>query len=96
MKTLAPEATPVVEVIKMIEDTDVVTRRVKGLDWKQITEELNEQGSALLKNVLTPEQCEALSALYPEDDPFRSRVVMARHGFGRGEYKYSNYHSRGS
>ena len=92
MKTLAPEkATPVVEVIKMIEDADVVTRRVKGLDWKQITEQLNEQGSALLKNVLTPEQCEALSALYPEDDRFRSRVVMARHGFGRGEYKYFNY-----
>ena len=91
MKTLAPEATPVVEVSKMIEDTDVVTRRVMDLDWKQIREELNEQGSALLKNVLTPEQCEALSALYPEDDLFRSRVVMARHGFGRGEYKYFNY-----
>jgi hypothetical protein len=91
MKTLAPEATQVVEVSKMIEDTDVVTRRVMDLDWKQITEELNAQGSALLKNVLTPEQCEALSALYPEDDLFRVRVVMARHGFGRGEYKYFNY-----
>jgi hypothetical protein len=92
MKTLAPEkATSVLEVVKMIEDTDIATRRVKGLDWKELTEELNEQGSALLKNVLTPEQCEALSTLYPEDDLFRSRVVMARHGFGRGEYKYFNY-----
>ena len=42
MKTLAPEATPVVEVIKMIEDTDTVTRRVKGLDSKPVTEELND------------------------------------------------------
>ena len=76
MKTLATEkATPVVEAIRMLEDTDIVTRRVEGLDWKQITEELDEQGSALLKNVLTPEQCEALSALYLEDDRFRSRVV---------------------
>jgi hypothetical protein len=92
MKTLAPEkATSVLEVVKMIEDADIAKRRVKGLDWKELTEELNEQGSALLKNVLTPEQCEALSTLYPEDDLFRSRVVMARHGFGRGEYKYFNY-----
>jgi hypothetical protein len=69
MKTLTPEkATSVLEVIKMIEDADMVTRRVKDMDWKPITEELNEQGSALLKNVLTPEQCEALSTLYPDDD----------------------------
>jgi hypothetical protein len=92
MKTFAPEkATPVIEGIKLVEDTDIVTQRIKGLDWKPITEELNEQGSALLKNVLTPEQCQALSALYPEDYRFRSHVVMARHGFGRGEYKYFNY-----
>src|ERR1700722_14727445 len=92
MKTLAPEmANPVVEVTRTIEDTDIATRRLKGLDWKPIREELHEQGSALLRNVLTPEQCEALSALYLEDDRFRSRVVMARHGFGRGEYKYFNY-----
>ena len=92
MKTLAPEmADPVVEVSRTIEDTDIATRRLKGLDWKPIREELHEQGSALLRNVLTPEQCEALSALYLEDDRFRSRVVMARHGFGRGEYKYFNY-----
>ena len=92
MKTLAPEmANPVVEVTRTIEDTDIATRRLKGLDWKPIREELHEQGSVLLRNVLTPEQCEALSALYLEDDRFRSRVVMARHGFGRGEYKYFNY-----
>jgi uncharacterized protein len=92
MKTVATGmANPVVEVTRMLEDTDIVTRRLKGLDWKPIREELHEQGSALLKYVLTPEQCEALSALYLEDDRFRSRVVMARHGFGRGEYKYFNY-----
>ena len=53
--------------------------------------ELNEQGSALLKNVLTPEECVSLSSLYPNEAGFRSRVVMGRHGFGRGEYKYFSY-----
>jgi hypothetical protein len=96
MKTLTPEkATSVLEVIKMIEDTDIVTRRVKDLNWKQITEELNEQGSALLKNVLTPEQCEALSTLYPEDDRFRSRVVRRVTVSVAENTNISTTHSRG-
>ena len=41
--------------------------------------------------LLTPDECRAIAALYPQDEPFRSRVVMARHGFGRGEYKYFAY-----
>ena len=65
--------------------------RVSALDWQQIGKQLDEQGSALLQGVLSPEECGALAALYPEESIFRSRVVMGRHGFGRGEYKYFHY-----
>jgi hypothetical protein len=65
--------------------------RVSGLDWRQIGKDLDEQGSALLQGVLSAEECKAVAALYPEESIFRSRVVMGRHGFGRGEYKYFSY-----
>ena len=65
--------------------------RINGLDWPRITTELAEQGSCLLPAVLSSVECQALAALYPRESIFRSRVVMARHGFGRGEYKYFNY-----
>lgn len=64
---------------------------VNALDWPQITAELDSQGCAVLKNLLTPDQCRAVASLYSEDTHFRSRVVMGRHGFGRGEYKYFAY-----
>jgi uncharacterized protein len=65
--------------------------RVSALDWQQIGKQLDKQGSALLQGVLSPGECGALAALYPEESIFRSRVVTGRHGFGRGEYKYFNY-----
>jgi len=65
--------------------------RVNALDWQQVGRHLDEQGSALLQGVLSPEECRALAALYSEEPLFRSRVVMGRHGFGRGEYKYFSY-----
>lgn len=65
--------------------------RVDALDWPQITSELDSQGCAVLKGLLTPDQCRATAALYPDDTHFRSRIVMGRHGFGRGEYKYFSY-----
>lgn len=64
---------------------------VDSLDWPQITAELDSQGCAVLKGLLTPDQCRAVVALYPDDTHFRSRIVMGRHGFGRGEYKYFAY-----
>lgn len=64
---------------------------VDTLDWPQIAGELDTQGCAVLKNLLTPDQCRAVAALYPDDANFRSRIVMGRHGFGRGEYKYFSY-----
>ena len=68
-----------------------LTSHVDALDWPQITAELDIQGCAVLKGLLTPDQCRAVAALYPDDTHFRSRVVMGRHGFGRGEYKYFSY-----
>ncbi len=65
--------------------------RVRALDWRAISEELDERGSAVLPGILLRQECEALAALYPSDELFRSRIVMARHGFGRGEYKYFRY-----
>jgi hypothetical protein len=65
-----------------------ITSRVDAIDWAQAARELDAQGCALLKGLLTPDECRALAALYPDDSHFRSRIVMGRHGFGRGEYKY--------
>ncbi len=68
-----------------------VAARVNAIDWAQAERELDAQGCAVLKQLLTPDECRALAALYPEDSHFRSRIVMSRHGFGRGEYKYFSY-----
>ena len=68
-----------------------LSERVNQLDWAHVFEELDAQGSAVLDHVLSPEECRSLVALYTEDALFRSRIVMARHGFGRGEYKYFSY-----
>ncbi|KGM30595.1 2OG-Fe(II) oxygenase, partial [Inquilinus limosus] len=65
--------------------------RVAALDWDAAAAELDQHGAAVLPALLSPEECRAVAALYSEDKPFRSRVVMARHGFGRGEYKYFAY-----
>jgi uncharacterized protein len=61
---------------------------IDALDWPAIERELDAYGSAVAPKLLSPEACRGLKALYPDDARFRSRIVMARHGFGRGEYKY--------
>ena len=68
-----------------------IASRVHRLDWPQIVNDLDSYGCAVAKGVLLPEQCRGLAKLYEHDDLFRSRIVMARHGFGRGEYKYWAY-----
>ncbi|MBO9646865.1 MAG: 2OG-Fe(II) oxygenase [Variovorax sp.] len=65
--------------------------RVTHMDWAQAEADLDDQGCALLPSLLTPGECESLAGLYGAEKPFRSRVVMERHGFGRGEYKYFAY-----
>jgi len=65
--------------------------RIDTVDWEMVERDLDARGCAMLKQLVSPDQCRALASLYPDDSHFRSRVVMARHGFGRGEYKYFSY-----
>jgi hypothetical protein len=64
---------------------------IDAIDWQRISDDLDARGCAVIENLLTPQQCVDLAALYPDDARFRSRIVMGRHGFGRGEYKYFSY-----
>jgi uncharacterized protein len=68
-----------------------IAERVALLDWAAISAELDAHGCATTGALLGPDECAALAASYPADALFRSRVIMARHGFGRGEYKYFAY-----
>jgi hypothetical protein len=69
----------------------IAPQRVEALDWERMGAELEEYGCAVAKGVLSINECMALIDAYPAEDLFRSKVVMARHGFGRGEYKYFDY-----
>jgi uncharacterized protein len=62
--------------------------RIVALDWVRIMADLDARGSATTGPLLTPAECSALAATYPDDTAFRSHIIMARHGFGKGEYKY--------
>ncbi len=68
-----------------------IAKQVRAIDWKRVSTELDVEGSAVIGKLIAPAECRALAALYPDEKRFRSRVVMSRHGFGRGEYKYFSY-----
>ncbi len=65
--------------------------RLAAVNWALVAAELDAEGCAVLPRVLSSEECIRLAGLYRDDSLFRSRVVMGRHGFGRGEYKYFDY-----
>jgi hypothetical protein len=65
--------------------------RVAAHDWKAITGGLDQYGCAVLPKLLSSEECRAIAALYPDESRFRSHIHMARHGFGKGEYRYFKY-----
>ncbi len=65
--------------------------RVAAHDWATLAGELNSHGSAVMPALLSPEECAEIASLYPHEEHFRSHVVMARHGFGKGEYRYFRY-----
>ena len=71
--------------------SESISGRVAALDWTGIATERDAHGCAAAGPLLMAGECESLVALYDDEDTFRSRVVMARHGFGRGEYKYFAY-----
>ncbi|HET7609768.1 MAG TPA: 2OG-Fe(II) oxygenase [Gammaproteobacteria bacterium] len=72
-------------------DARTIVERIALYDWSAAEAALDEYGWAPLAELLTAAECDALAALYPFEQHFRSRVAMARHGFGRGEYKYFRY-----
>ncbi len=74
-----------------IATADDAGARLQVFDWAGIADELDAQGCAMLEALLSPQECRALAGLYADERLFRSRVVMGRHGFGRGEYKYFAY-----
>ena len=65
-----------------------LAERIGALDWAGVARELDGHGCALIRGLLAPDACAVIASWYDEEALFRSRVVMARHGFGRGEYKY--------
>jgi len=72
-------------------NTSAVDAFVEHLDWAGAVQSLDRDGHAVLPGLLSANDCVQLASLYPQEKHFRSRVVMARHGFGRGEYKYLAY-----
>jgi len=68
-----------------------IAARIAAVDWERAARDLDAQGCAVMKGLLSVQECRALAGLYSDDSHFRSRVVMGRHGFGRGEYKYFCY-----
>ena len=68
-----------------------IDSRVEAYTWPGVAEHLDAYGWAMLEKLLTAGECQAIARLYADHGQFRSHIVMARHGFGRGEYKYFKY-----
>jgi hypothetical protein len=67
------------------------SERVERYDWDALSAEVSNFGCAVIEKLLSPEECADIARLYNEDGHFRSHIHMARHGFGKGEYKYFKY-----
>ena len=70
---------------------DRISQRVQSIDWERVSRDLDVEGSATIGQFLFPDECHAIAKLSSNDEVFRIRVDMKRHGFGRGEYKYFSY-----
>lgn len=68
-----------------------LAQRLVAVDWQEVSDGLNYSGCAVIPQLLMPQDCQALAALYAQPEVFRSRIVMQRHGFGNGEYQYFGY-----
>ncbi|WP_458756192.1 2OG-Fe(II) oxygenase [Afipia sp. TerB] len=75
----------------VLRGAEAVAGHVAAIDWSAIAAHLDGNGWAVLEQLLSADQCRAIASLYGNDDGFRSHIVMARHGFGKGEYKYFSY-----
>jgi hypothetical protein len=72
-------------------EAEAADARVSQYDWQKLSAELSGNGCAVIEKLLSPKECREIAAMYPHEQHFRSHVQMARHGFGRGEYRYFNY-----
>jgi len=63
----------------------------EDISWEQVSHSLDAEGNAIIKSILSSDECDDIRALYQERKFFRSEVIMERHGFGRGEYRYFSY-----
>lgn len=68
-----------------------IAHKIAAINWQQLYENLDVDGFATIPNLLGVDECRALAQLYASEELFRSRIVMERHGYGRGEYKYFAY-----
>jgi uncharacterized protein len=75
---------------RLVSSVDI-DKRVAAVDWASVSTHLDGYGWAMFRKLLTADECETIAGLYDDDRRFRSHIVMARHGFGRGEYKYFAY-----
>jgi hypothetical protein len=71
--------------------TKSIAERVEAISWQQVYRDLDAEGHAIIKRVLSPDECDNIRGLYQKKEIFRSHVVMERHNFGRGEYRYFRY-----
>ena len=78
-------------VLRQRLEPDAIATRLDEFDWAALQAELDENGFGVLRRLLNADECRAIARLYEQQDAFRSRVVMARHNFGRGEYQYFSY-----
>ena len=79
------------ETINLDDHVADVDRHVESYDWSAIARDLDAHGWALIPKLLASSECAAIAGLYGDERRFRSHIIMARHGFGRGEYKYFSY-----
>jgi hypothetical protein len=68
-----------------------IAERVEAISWEQVSQDLDAEGNAVIKDILSMDECDKIRDLYEKKEIFRSQVVMERHGFGRGEYRYFGY-----
>jgi hypothetical protein len=68
-----------------------IPERIDAISWRQVAEDLDAEGNAIINGMLSSDECDRMRDLYQNENIFRSQVVMERHGFGRGEYQYFRY-----
>jgi hypothetical protein len=68
-----------------------IEERFENVDWTRVHADLDAQGWAIVRKLFSPDEADSVASLYSQEEGFRSHIIMSRHGFGRGEYKYFSY-----